>query len=211
MNVPANETIKEKILSESEKLLWKYGVRTITMDDIARRLGISKKTIYQHFSDKEDIVFQVVNYHLTNEMCEVDKLMGVAGNPVEEMLLVSDMMRRRADAVNPSLLVDVQRYYPKAWGAFLEHKENRIIKDIKASLQRGVDQGLYRADINLETMARLRVELIQLGFDDRIFPHTTDVMALQEQLLHHFVRGILTDTGFVAYNQTVDKFKKSTI
>lgn len=202
-------TIKDKILSESEKLLWKYGVRTITMDDIARRLGISKKTIYQHFTDKEDIVYQVVNHHLNNEMCEVDNLMEAAENPVEEMLLVSDMMRRRADAVNPSLFVDVQRYYPKAWAAFLEHKENHIIKDITASLQRGVEQGLYRTDIDLEVMARLRVELIQLGFDDRIFPQNKDVMALQDQLLHHFVRGILTDAGFVAYNQSVEKLKKS--
>ncbi len=211
MNVPANGNIKEKILSESEKLLWKFGVRTITMDDIARRLGISKKTIYQHFTDKEDIVYQVFNHHIGNEMCEVEKLMEIAANPVEEMLLVSDMMRKHADAVNPSLLVDVQRYYPKAWAAFLEHKENRIIKDITASLKRGVEQGLYRTDIDVEIMARLRVELIQLGFDDRVFPHTTDVMALQEQLLHHFVRGILTDAGFIAYNQSIDKLKKSTI
>lgn len=211
MNVPANETIKEKILAESEKLLWKYGVRTITMDDIARRLGISKKTIYQHFTDKEDIVYQVIDYHLINETCEVDKLLGLADNPVEELLLVSEMMRHHADAINPSLLVDVQRYYPKAWAVFLEHKENRIIKDIKMSLQRGVDQGLYRTDVDLETMARLRVELIQLGFDDRVFPHTRDVMALQDQLLHHFIRGILTDAGFVAYNQSITKLKKSTI
>ena len=211
MNVPANDPIKEKILVESQKLLWKYGVRTITMDDIARRLGISKKTIYQHFVDKEDIVYQVISHHLGNEMCEVDKLMEVAANPVEEMLLVSEMMRRHADAVNPSLLVDVQRYYPKAWAVFLEHKENRILKDITDSLKRGVEQKFYRTDIDLETMARLRVELIQLGFDDRVFPHTKDVMVLQDQLLHHFVRGILTDAGFVAYNHSVEKLKKSAI
>lgn len=211
MNVPVNDPIKEKILVESQKLLWKYGVRTITMDDIARRLGISKKTIYQHFVDKEDIVYQVISHHLGNEMCEVDKLMKVAANPVEEMLLVSEMMRRHADAVNPSLLVDVQRYYPKAWAVFLEHKENRILKDITDSLKRGVEQKFYRTDIDLETMARLRVELIQLGFDDRVFPHTKDVMVLQDQLLHHFVRGILTDAGFVAYNHSVEKLKKSAI
>lgn len=211
MNVPVNDPIKEKILVESQKLLWKYGVRTITMDDIARRLGISKKTIYQHFVDKEDIVYQVISHHLGNEMCEVDKLMKVAANPVEEMLLVSEMMRRHADAVNPSLLVDVQRYYPKAWAVFLEHKENRILKDITDSLKRGIEQKFYRTDIDLETMARLRVELIQLGFDDRVFPHTKDVMVLQDQLLHHFVRGILTDAGFVAYNHSVEKLKKSAI
>ena len=137
--------------------------------------------------------------------------MKVAANPVEEMLLVSEMMRRHADAVNPSLLVDVQRYYPKAWAVFLEHKENRILKDITDSLKRGIEQKFYRTDIDLETMARLRVELIQLGFDDRVFPHTKDVMVLQDQLLHHFVRGILTDAGFVAYNHSVEKLKKSAI
>ncbi|MEZ0540663.1 TetR/AcrR family transcriptional regulator [Fibrella arboris] len=209
MNVPANETIKDKILAESAKLLWKYGVRTITMDDIARRLGISKKTIYQHFSDKEDIVYQAVKHHIEHEMLECDRVMRLDMNPIDEMLLVSDMMRRQADAINPSLLMDVQRYYPKAWAFFLDHKEKRIINDIKANLKRGVEQGFYRADINLDTMARLRVELVQLGFDDRIFPNNKDVkdvIATQEQLLHHFVRGILSESGFVAYNERINSF-----
>lgn len=211
MNVPANETIKDKILAESAKLLWKYGVRTITMDDIARRLGISKKTIYQHFSDKEDIVYQAVKYHIEYEMMECDRVMCLDMNPIEEMLLVSEMMRRQADQVNPSLLMDVQRYYPKAWSVFLEHKEKRIISDIKTNLQRGLEQGLYRTDIDLETMARLRVELIQLGFDDRIFPNNKDVLFTQDQLVHHFIRGVLTEAGFAVYNEHVNKFNKSTI
>ncbi|MBO0950346.1 TetR/AcrR family transcriptional regulator [Fibrella sp. HMF5405] len=201
--------MKDKILAESAKLLWKYGVRTITMDDIARRLGISKKTIYLHFSDKEDIVYQAVKHHIEHEMIECDRVMCLDMNPIDEMLLVSDMMRRQADAINPSLLMDVQRYYPKAWAFFLDHKEKRIINDIKANLKRGVEQGFYRSDINLDTMARLRVELVQLGFDDRIFPNNKDVkdvIATQEQLLHHFIRGILTEAGFATYNERVKSF-----
>ncbi|MBO0937737.1 TetR/AcrR family transcriptional regulator [Fibrella sp. HMF5335] len=197
--------MKEKILNEAERLFWKYGVRTITMDDIARRLAISKKTIYQYFTDKEDIVYQVVNYHIEHEMIECTRLIDQSMNPLEEMLMISDLMRRNADMVNPSLLMDVQRYYPKAWDAFLQHKEGRIITDIKANLQRGVDQGLYRTDIDLETMARLRVELIQLGFDDRAFPNNKDVMTTQDQLLHLFLRGILSEQGFTVYNTLKNK------
>lgn len=192
--------MKEKILIEAERLFWKYGVRTITMDDIARRLAISKKTIYQYFTDKEDIVYQVVSYHIEHEMQECERLIDKSMNPIEEMLLISDMMKRNADMVNPSLLMDVQRYYPKAWEVFLQYKEGRIITDIKANLQRGVEQGLYQADTDLETMARLRVELIQLGFDDRVFPNNKDVMQTQDQLLHHFIRGMLSEQGFTIYN-----------
>ena len=125
--------------------------------------------------------------------------------------MISDMMRRDAGMVNPSLLMDVQRYYPKAWNVFLHYKEGCIMNDIKANLQRGVEQGLYRADIDLETMARLRIEQIQIGFDDRIFPNNKDVMATQDQLLHHFIRGILAEAGLAVYNQSIDKIKKSAI
>lgn len=197
--------MKEKILAEAERLFWKYGVRTITMDDIARRLAISKKTIYQHFTDKEDIVHQVVEWHLEHERSEYCRLNEQELNPIHEMMLASDMMRKHVDNVNPSLFLDVQRYFPKAWEAFLRHKEGHIIKDIMANLQRGVEQGLYQADINIETMARLRVELIQLGFDDRVFPHLRDIYAVQDQLLHHFIRGILTPQGFAIYNDLKSK------
>lgn len=197
--------MKEKILIEVERLFWKYGVRTITMDDIARRLAISKKTIYQYFTDKEDIVYQVVSYHMAHEMQECERLIDKLMNPIEEMLLISDMMKRNADMVNPSLLMDVQRYYPKAWDVFLQHKEGRIIIDIKDNLQRGVDQGFYLPDTDLETMARLRVELVQLGFDDRVFPNNKNVMQTQDSLLHHFIRGILTEQGFIIYNTLKNK------
>lgn len=197
--------MKEKILNEAERLFWKYGVRTITMDDIARRLAISKKTIYQYFADKEDIVYQVVSYHIEHEMQECERLIDKSMNPIEEMLLISDMMKRNADMVNPSLLMDVQRYYPKAWEVFLQYKEGRIITDIKDNLQRGVDQGLYLTDTDLETMARLRIELIQLGFDDRVFPNNKDVMQTQDQLLHHFIRGMLSEQGFTIYNTLKNK------
>ena len=191
--------MKEKILAEAERLFWKYGVRTITMDDIARRLAISKKTIYQHFTDKEDIVHQVVEWHLEHERTEFCRLNEQELNPIEEMMLASDMMRKHVDKVNPSLFIDVQRYFPKAWEAFLTHKEGHILNDIRANLQRGVEQGLYRADIDAETMARLRIELVQLGFDERVFPNQPDVYVVQDQLLHHFIRGILSEEGVAVY------------
>lgn len=191
--------MKEKILAEAERLFWKYGVRTITMDDIARRLAISKKTIYQHFADKEDIVYQVVEWHMNHEQNDYCQLKEQGLNPIEELLQAANMMRQHADKVNPSLFLDVQRYFPKAWEVFLKHKEVHIIHDIIDNLQRGVAQGLYRTDFDIETMARLRIELVQLGFNDRAFPHQRDVYVTLDQLLDHYIRGILSVQGMAVY------------
>ena len=203
MNEPAPLPLKDKILTEAQRLFMRYGVRTITMDDMARRLAISKKTLYQYFTDKEDMVCQVVSLHLEQEMAECDRVLNLSMNPLEEMMMVLDMMRRHVDVTNPSLLMDIQRYYPKAWTVFLHHKEGRIIGDVKNNLQRGMEQGLYRPDLDPETMARLHIELIQLGFDDRAFPNNKDVMTTQDQLLHHFIRGILSEKGFAVYHELI--------
>ncbi len=194
--------MKEKILLEAEKLFWKYGVRTITLDDITRRLGISKKTIYQHFPDKEEIVYQVVVRRMALDQTELDCLNERSENPVTQMFILTGAFKEHAGEMNPSVVMDVQRYYPKAWSVILEHKENYILAGIKDNLQRGVMQGYYRPDIDIDVMARLRTELVQIGFDDRIFPtDRLSMVSIQEQLQHHFVRGILTDKGFSVYQQ----------
>lgn len=194
--------MKQKILTEAENLFWKYGVKSITMDDIARQLGISKKTIYQHFEDKEDIVYQVVKDKLERDEEEFQCRFRSTDNPVAEILEVSKVLRQQAITVNPGMILDVQRHYPKAWTVFLKHKEEYILTSIQDNLQRGIREGLYRPDIDVEVLARLRIESVQMGFDERVFPDAREnIIAVQEQLLHHFIRGLLTDKGFSVYNQ----------
>lgn len=194
--------MREKILAEAEKLLWKLGVKSVTMDDIARQVGISKKTIYQHFADKDNIVFEVTKSHLERDQQEMNCMVGASADPIQELLSMSDMMRRNMHEINPSMLLDIERHYPKAWGVFLDFKEKHILTSLLANLRTGVEQGLYRSDLDIEVMARMRIESVQLAFDDRVFPNArTSMLGIQEQLLHHFIRGILTEKGFALYNQ----------
>ncbi len=196
--------MKERILSEAEQLFWKYGVRSVTMEDIARRLGISKKTIYQHFTDKEDILSQVVQFKIVQDQHEVMCTAVEAANPVEEILIVLDMMRKHANKVSPNLLIDIQRHYPQAFDLYRQHKEGYIFKSILENIQKGMSQGLYRNDLNPNILARLRVEQIELAFNNDIFPvDQYDMFDIQRELMHHFVRGMLTEEGFRFYNQLV--------
>ncbi|GAB3944376.1 TetR/AcrR family transcriptional regulator [Spirosoma harenae] len=199
--------MKQRILAEAERLFWKYGVRSVTMEDIAKQLGISKKTIYQHFSDKEQILYQVIEDKSLRNLSEMDCLVTEGTNPVEEMLYVLRMMQKHHDQISPNLLVDVKRYYPQAFALFRQYKEGQIMRSILENIQKGIEQGLYRSDINPAILARLRVEQIELAFNSDIFPSDQFTMQqIQYELIHHFVRGMLTEKGFTIYNQYVNQY-----
>ena len=201
--------MKERILAEAERLFWKYGVRSVTMEDIAKQLGISKKTIYQHFSDKEQVLYQVIQDKTTKSKSEMDCMAVETANPVEEILSVLNMMQKNADQVSPNLLMDIKRYYPQAFVLFRQYKEDQIMRSILENIQKGILQGLYRNDINPTILARLRVEQIELGFNHDLFPSDQYSMPdVQAELIHHFVRGMLTERGFEVYNQYVNSRKE---
>lgn len=194
--------MKEKILEEAERLFWKYGVRSITMDDIARRLAISKKTIYQHFTDKEDILVQVTLFRLSRDKALMDCANVAAETPIHEMLAMLDEMRKNVDKMNPTLMMDIKRYFPKAWNLYLKFKEDFIMKAMTDNIRRGINDGYFRADVNPEILARMRVEQVEMAFEMTVFSDKAyDMMDIQQELTHHFVRGLLTEKGFDIYNQ----------
>ncbi len=198
--------MKERILAEAERLFWKFGVRSVTMEEIAKQLGISKKTIYQHFSDKEQILYQVIQHKTSRNQSEMECMVIDTANPIEELLGVLKMMQKNADQVSPNLLMDIKRYYPQAFSLFRQYKEGQIMESILGNIQKGIAEGLYRKDINPAILARLRVEQIELAFNHDLFPSDQYSMHdVQAELIHHFVRGMLTRKGFEVYNQYVNK------
>ncbi len=201
--------MRERILTEAERLFWKYGVRSVTMEDIAKQLGISKKTIYQHFNDKEQVLVQVIRDKMGRNVSEMDCMVVEMDNPIEEILQVLYAMQKSADKVSPNLLMDVKRYYPEAFAIFREYKENFIMQSILENIQKGIAQGLYRPDINPSILARLRVEQIELAFNSDIFPTDQYTMEdIQYELIHHFIRGMLTEKGFTIYNSCCSQLNK---
>jgi AcrR family transcriptional regulator len=199
--------MKERILAEAERLFWKYGVRSVTMEDIAHQLGISKKTIYQHFNDKEQILYQVIQDKTGRDQSEMDCMVTETSNPVEEILGVLTMIRKNTDQVSPNLLNDIKRYYPQAFALFRQYKEGQIMRSILENIQKGISQGIYRSDINPTILARLRVEQIELAFNHDLFPSDQYSMHdVQAELMHHFVRGMLTEKGFTIYNQYINQY-----
>lgn len=187
---------QKRILEEAIRLYLKFGARRVTMDDIANSLAISKKTIYQYFKDKDEIVAMAIKGILVKEESEIEKLIGNAENAIEGFIRVSEYFRKIVRSINPTLLYDLEKYYPNAWAAYSEHQEHCHLTSLKNMLERGKKEGVFRKDIDVEVMALMRVNQVQLGFDQKVFPiHKFDLAEVQYQLIMHFMYGIATLEG----------------
>uniref|UniRef100_UPI00404AD6CF TetR/AcrR family transcriptional regulator n=1 Tax=Fulvivirga sp. TaxID=1931237 RepID=UPI00404AD6CF len=203
--------IKNKIIEQAEQLFQQYGFRSVTMDDIAKSLGLSKKTLYQYFVDKDDIVVKATQFHLERDFKEFEELAMQATNAIEEIFNISVCMRKNMHKTNPSVLYDLQKYYPKAWGLFLEYKDKVFKQSIIKTIKRGQEEGYFRGDINCEMLAILRMEQIQMSFDPKIFPpEKYDFKEVQNQFIDHFIHGLLTPMGRKNLEETITKNSETT-
>jgi AcrR family transcriptional regulator len=192
--------IKEKILKGTDELFMKYGVRSISMDDIARHLSISKKTLYQYFSDKDELVTMFSKSRLDRSAKQYDDLRINSSNSIEELAMLSICIRKDMEEVNPALLYDMQKFHPKAWGKWLDYKNKFIRESVIRNLKQGIEDGYIRPEINPEVMAAVRIELVQIAFSQDIFPRDKFKLAeVQVQIFDHFVFGLVTEKGRKLY------------
>lgn len=199
-------SVKERIIKEAFNLFWRYGIKSVTMDDIAKELGISKRTIYQHYPDKEAIVVLAVQQELDIQQYQMDKMDAENLNPIAEMIRASDYMRISLAHMNPVLFNDLKKYHPQAWDLFYKYKHQYIIKGIRDNLIKGQQMFLYRKDINVEILSLLRIEQVEMAFDPTIFPADRfNMMNVQMEFVHHFLRGILTESGFEYYTKYTEE------
>ena len=158
------------------------------MDEIARHLSVSKRTLYQYFRDKHELVSEVIHRDLTIDKQLCDEICSNAANSIEELFEISKFFRQRILKINPSLMYDLQKYHHQAWEIYLDFKQNVFLNSLIKSLQRGIGEGYIRKGINPEILATLRMEEVQMSFDQSVFPRDRfDFIEIQLQFFEHFV------------------------
>ncbi|MEI9918299.1 MAG: TetR/AcrR family transcriptional regulator [Bacteroidota bacterium] len=203
-----HDQTRDKILQGALELFLKYGIRSVSMDDIARHLSISKKTIYQYFVDKDEIVTQATVNHMVHTKADFDNLTKVSKNALDELMRIQMFMRKNMQDMNPSLLFDLKKYHNKAWNAWVDHKNKDIRESVVRNLRQGMEEGLYRTNLNPEILAVLRIESMQWLFDSQIMPtEKFKIVDIQIQMLDHFMYGLLTEKGRKLY----EKYKQEPV
>lgn len=166
------------------------------MDNIAGDLGISKKTIYQYFDNKAHIIVEVMAAYVNEEKKQMEIVARNSENAVDEMAKIVRGSIKSFKGISPSLIYDIQKYYPKAWEVFEDYKSNFILQEVFKNLVQGIEEGVYRASINPEIISRLRVAQIDMSLRKEYFPlGKFDFTEVQIQMLEMYLHGIVTDKG----------------
>ena len=201
--------MKSRILQKGTELFFRYGVKTVTMDAIASELGISKKTIYQHFPDKDSMVFEVVKSFIEQDVAKWNELDRLYSNVIEKMFKSFEMTKDLLAHMNPRILFEIQKYFPNAYQLFVDHGEKCIHLNLIADFKKGAQYGFFRNDIDFELLARLRMAEVNLAFNPDFFKNNKlSLYETQLVLLDIFMRGILTEKGLILYTSYQNNLPK---
>ena len=196
---------RQRILVIATEQFARFGVRTVTMEDLARQAGISKKTIYQEFEDKKDLVKAVFAAILEEDQRKLSIILEQRDGVIEHLVQTSRMMRDRLTSINPLVIMEVQKYFPEAWKLFESFKDQTIQKDLVNVLELGKQLGYFREEIDSRILAKVRLNQITTAFDAKNFSDP-EYNVLEEQLviMDHFLHGIFTDKGRQAFFEQKD-------
>lgn len=142
-------------------LFARFGIKSLNMDDLAKHLACSKKTLYKHFRDKRDLVSQALTSHLDGLEKRMDEVMSSQGNAIDVALQEMEEKRSMLSAMNPTVLFDLKKHYPKVFEATFSRRRAMVRRVVKHNVHRGMKEGLYRSDLNVDAVADLHLALVE--------------------------------------------------
>lgn len=197
--------VKERIMVKAEELFMQYGIRSVSMDDIANNLGMSKKTLYQYYADKDELVHAVVDAHINEIQNDCLGCRQDAKDAVHEIFITMERIMDEFNNMNPMLLYDLEKFHFRAYQRFREHKDKFLAQVIRENLEWGIKEELYRPEIDVDVICKFRLESMMIPFNVSVFPPGKYNLAnLSEKIIEHFVYGLATIKGhklIQKYNQ----------
>lgn len=184
------------IFNQILDLYGKIGIRSVTMDDIARKLGISKKTIYQHVRDKVELINRVIDLDIDLNRSFITELDASGANAIEDLVTINDQMHRKRRYISPTFYFDLQKYYPDVYTRWIREKRRDLYQIITANISKGKGEGFYREELNGEVIASLYISRMErLGNEDQMEdPLTYSEEAIREIFIYH-LHGICNRKG----------------
>jgi AcrR family transcriptional regulator len=192
------------ILSKVRELYMKFGIKGITMDDVAAELGISKKTLYQFVTDKDDLVGKFIEYEISLRQEEICKCFRIGFNAIEELFEISIFMNKLMRDQNPATEHDLKKYYPQHYQKSLKARREGIFSYILINLKKGKKEGLYRDEMDEEIIAKLYLSRSEnVHFNEHFTVEEFTSSKLFRELLTYHVRGIATPKGIAVLEKKI--------
>ncbi len=182
-----------------------YGIKSVTMDDVARELGISKKTLYQYFKDKSELVGIILQREFEQKAKEFSKAMDNKPNAIEEVFGYFKVQMELLVNHKPNFMYDLKKYYPIHFEEFNKRKHSRMLDSILKNLKRGKKEGLYRKDLNEELITKMHIVRMESIMSSGLFSFEEIISPLffSEAFKYHLF-GIVSDKGREIVNKNID-------
>jgi len=202
--IPLN-CVPSKIFEKARQLFNRIGVRNTTMDDLAKELGISKKTLYKEIDNKADLVKFCVQHDLDEIENKIKNISASCENAIEELLQIGETINEDIKLYHPGLLRDLTKFYPECSEMIQNHKNTFAQKNISTNLKKGIEQGLYRSDINIELATIFQLHLCLLPFE--IENKNYNTVELYQEILKYNLYAIATPKGIEQFHLLQEKYK----
>jgi len=192
--------LKERIIDEATRMFHESGIKSVRMDDIASACGISKRTLYENFSDREELIRHSLQYHLDLSEAAVQERIKGAENAIDEFRVLFWHSGGMRDS-NARVMKDLIKFYPGIFNDFLERHHYKVIEKNKERFEAGIGQGMFLDQIDTEFMARTMTSYLyglKKDFEDYDFSKKTDNKQSErpfQYAIMYFLRGISTEKG----------------
>ncbi|MEL6863808.1 MAG: TetR/AcrR family transcriptional regulator [Bacteroidota bacterium] len=187
---------RQRILLQAENMFLRYGIKSVTMDDIARDLGISKKTLYQYVSNKADLIQKIFDQHVEMEKQVIDEVTNQSKDAIDEILNIAKTVIQMLRGMSPNTIYDLRKYYRDIWMMMEALHQKYIYQVIKTNLERGKKEGLYREDLHADIVAKLYVAKNSLVVDEELFPlREYNKEKLFSEYINYHIHGIASAKG----------------
>lgn len=188
--------VKQQILSRSMELFMRYGIKSVTMDDIAKQLGMSKKTLYQYVTNKTDLIAQIFQQKIELEKNIMTQIRESSENAIDEILKIAAYVINELRELSPTTVYDLQKYYRETWRQMEALHQMHMYKIIKENIQWGIKQKYYRENMNPDIVSKLFVGKTSLVVDEELFPtREYDMSDLFREYIYYHIHGIASPEG----------------
>lgn len=200
------EDKKTEIINNSSDLFMRYGVKAVTMDDLAKHLGVSKKTFYKYFKDKNDLVLHILNAKIAEDKIVCKECIDSSENAIDELIMISKFVSEMFSGVHSSVFYDLRKYHRNAWDVIDDHKNGFVKKQIRNNIERGLEENLYRQNINKDVVSTVYIASMNSVFDGETFNDLKlNLSEILLELIRFQIRGMVNENGL---NYLKERIKK---
>lgn len=188
--------VQERILETALRMFRTIGIKNVTMFDIARECGISKKTVYEHFTDKAELIQAGIRTLLGTLREEMTNDRNEAADAIDEVIRTTANIQARARTMNPVMLYEVQKYHPEIAKEIEQFRRDAVLQHIRENLQRGMDEGLFNSHFNIDIIARMRQLQLETVFDPLQYPAAEfELHEVMQEITTNYIMGVATLKG----------------